>query len=807
MNSLRVQVYPVITSAERLSDILARIAWHFSHVPQAKIFVPLGPQLAAPKHILIPEGFALEVQEVLDQYLCHVHFQLNQTHDRAHALLEKADIVLKHIEGDCDIDEAVAASKKVFYKVDPYKVRQEGSFFIQCAFDLNDDKQSLVNKSQQKFIALLQRIGRCSKAWVLATGPSVEAYADHDFRDAAVIVCNSVVLNDTLMDYCNPSILVFADPIFHFGVSKYAGHFREVVKSRLATTNLSIIVPFKYYPLLISKLPEYKDRIIGIPFEKMLTYNLDLRGNFLLKTTANILTLLLLPLAATMARQINLIGCDGRPLEKDNYFWSHGKTVQINAEMENIKRIHPGFFSIDYNEYYFEHCHSLANLLEQGEEAGFRFAHHGPSHIPALRDRRAEYLSEPLMQARLQASQSRIGQAKDCVVIEPDGIGMSGHYVRWHNNLCDVLLNKFERVVVLCNCKQDVSFYSCHARPTFTRHSWSISRADHCFRRDFIQSESFIAFVNELLDGIRSQFNPLPSELSLYVYYGSVQILKAIQIVRSALLREGCSLKSSVCLFHESVILKPGRYEPRFPPNAAEILLESVAQVDSYRVGGVTRKLSDFLFAKFGIATTAFPNPSPGLCDSAMSSLLLKNLGNKSERKADHLSTILLLGNPRDEKGGHIYSELLDYLRHFGVPAGQRFIFRTAPASDRPSIDRVEYLDNDIDDESYWHLLSASDIAILPYLSPAFAYRTSGILADALLSALPVIVLEETWLADVVRRYGSGLVVNYRSPLTLTSAVNALLANYDIVRRRISKGSPAYFAENTWSAAANMCLL
>lgn len=807
MKRTRIQFYPVVQSIDQLRDLISRAAWHFAYLEDVRLFVPLAPGIVAPVNLSIPHGFDPKVQEKLDVYLPKIKYQFNISPSKAYKLLELADIVLKFVEGDSDVDEAINASQKKVFRVDPKNVRQEGSFYIQCAHDLLYNKREMIDDCRNKFQNLLPRIGHCSSAWVLATGPSVESYINYNFDDAIVIACNSVILNQELMAYCKPSILVFADPIFHFGVSEYAGEFRSSVRSQLAETGIDVLVPFKYYPLLLSLFPEYKDRIIGVPFDKRLRFNLDLSTEFVVKVTSNILTLLLLPLATTLTGKINLIGCDGRPLEDNSYFWGHGKSVQLTAKMNNIKTVHPGFFSINYNDYYFEHCHTLANLLEQGEEAGCRFAHHGPSHIPALRDRHVEYLSEPLMQARLQAFQRRIGQAQDCVVIEPDGIGMSGHYVRWHNNLVDELNKRFERVVVLCNRKQEVSLYSCSARPTFTRHSWSISRADHSFSHDFTQSQPFIEFVNELLVGIRSEFNPLPSELSLYVYYGSVQILKAIQLVRSELLLIGCNLKSFVCLFHESVILGPSRHVPRFPPNSAEILLESVAQVDSYRIASVTSKLSELVFAKFGVATSVLPNPVPSLCDSAISSQLKINLANQRRRNADSLATVLLLGNPRDEKGGHIYRELLEHLRHFGVPAGQRFIFRGIPMSERSSIDRVEYYGSDIDDLTYWHLLRSSDIAILPYLVPAFTFRTSGILADVLLSLLPIIVLDDTWLADVVRRTGSGMVVNYRSPLTLTTAINVLLANYDAVQRRISKGASSYCVDNTWSATADCCML
>lgn len=372
---LRVQAYPPVRTQAALRDFLARAAWHFNHVRHLQLHVPLARGVTEPETLRIPEGFAPELQAALDGYLSRVRIHPRVEPEAGQALLQRADIVLELLEGDKTTDLALAAVKRATtYRVDPVNVRQEGSYFIQRAFDHCRDKPALIEDSRRKFQALARRLGRREETWVLATGPSVENYRAHDFSRATVIVCNSVVLNDDLMRHCRPSVLVFADPIFHFGVSEYAGRFREVVEERLRTTNLAVVVPLKCYPLLIAKWPQFAERIVGVPFEKTAFHNHDLDERFVVKTTANILTLLLLPLATTFGRSVHILGCDGRPLEQDDYLWSHGKSVQINEKMENIQRVHPGYFAIDYNEYCFEHCHTLANQLEEAESAGWRFA-------------------------------------------------------------------------------------------------------------------------------------------------------------------------------------------------------------------------------------------------------------------------------------------------------------------------------------------------------------------------------------------------------------------------------------------------
>jgi glycosyltransferase involved in cell wall biosynthesis len=806
MQIIRVQAAPEFESVDSLRDFLARAAWHFEHVPEIQLFIALAKDMDRPASLEIPEGFASEVQRVLNTYLPRVIFQLNHNPANTADLIRRADIVLKWVEDDILPNDLIIGTKKTTYRVDPKKVRQEGSFFIQCAFDVLASKAQAVADSTRKFKSLVDKIGRRERTWVMATGPSVEKYRDHDFKDAAVIVCNSVVLNDDLMERCKPIALVFADPIFHFGVSQYAGRFREVVAHRMATMDLAIVVPMKYYPLLLSKFPDHAENIIGVPFFKTKEFNNDIYSNFEVKTTSNILTLLLLPLATSISKIVNIIGCDGRPLEHDDYFWSHGESVQINDKMSNIKVVHPGFFDIDYNEYYFEHCHTLANLLAQAESEGWRFVHHGPSYIPALRDRSAAALDLPIEQAR-SAPPNRIARSSQgCIVLEPDGIGLDGHYVRWHRNIIAQLNNRFERVDVLCNRKQDAKLYPCPARPTFSSFSWGISRSDFSRRRDFAEHASFKRFVEEMSQGIREQYPTLPTQLSLYIYYGSVQILKAVQIVRRELLREGTDLRAFVCLFHESVILDPAMYEPRFPPNAAEILFESAAQVDSYHISCVTERLSNFVRNRFDVTTSIFPNPPPDLGDVEAISTLEAALATPKPSWDGDSFDILFPTNPRNGKGDVILSALLDYVHQRGVPVGQRYLMRGTPPQGHKDLEGLIYLGEGIGDQEYRDHFKSADVVVIPYPAPGFSYRTSGIMVDALISATPCIVLDDTWLADTVRRTGAGLPIKYRSPLTIITAINAVLAHRAAIRQRMSGGAYAYLSENSWAAAAALAM-
>ena len=280
-----------------------------------------------------------------------------------------------------------------FYYCDPLKTRQEGSNFIQASLDLlpNKDKANNEKISLSKFIKFKRSIesNAFEKATIFATGPSVSNYKEYDYTGSLNIYCNSTILDHKLLRTAPPNILTFADPIFHFGVSEYANSFRlSCIKFLSLHTDCVIIIPIKYYALALSLFPDYKDRIIGIPFTKYKPINFQITDkSFYTYTTSNILPLSLLPVSTTFAKCVRLIGCDGRKVSDDSYFWNHGSSVQINDKMKAIQRAHPGFFNIDYNEYYFEHCHNLSRMLLLAEEQGWKFSHLGSSFIPALSSR------------------------------------------------------------------------------------------------------------------------------------------------------------------------------------------------------------------------------------------------------------------------------------------------------------------------------------------------------------------------------------------------------------------------------------
>lgn len=780
--------FPEVTSISELSDLIFRAAWHFDFLEGFTFNVLTNKELSI-EAIKLPDGFSTEAKEKVASFVKKLVLTKSDTHDYVE-YISNSTAIIKWVEDDVQLNIILKKHAKcTIYRVDPKLVRQEGSFYIQCAYDLLLDKENLILESKNKFMALKNELGNYKESWLLATGPSVDNYIHHNFDDALTIACNSTVLDNELMKRCNPKILVFADPIFHFGISQYAQEFRKIVADKLKSTDITVIIPFKYYALLCSIFPQYKHRIIGVPLDASIDFNSDISESFSVKSTANILTLLLLPVATTFSDSVNILGCDGRPFEEDDYFWGHGKTVQINSKMDNIQQVHPGFFKIDYNEYYFEHCHTLECLMRKGESEGKTFKHHANSFIPALRDRNESYkLTKSI-------------KGKHVLLIEPDGIGVNGHYVPWYNQVLGELDKHNTQVTVLCNLKQDPALYNSKGINVFTSHSWGISRGDWCFKKGYETHASFIRFFDEL-ESAAINYCKLnnTNEITFFMYYGSTQILSGFHAVIKKLKALKIKVYLSICLFHESVILNSNITEPRLPPNARSVLLEALSQSDSYTVTSVTKALQDYIYKKVNVQTLVMPNPIPNG--------ITENDTQYMEYDQSRAYRIVFPCALREEKGGLLVTRLIqDIIKNKVNKEGFHFFVRRIEGVNIDGIDCITWIENNISDEEYDSLLSNADSIVIPYLAPHFTYRTSGIVVDAMAAKKPIIVMEDTWLADVVKANNAGIAIRYYSSSSFMSALVVFRSNQKLLSKYSKVSFERYHLEHSWMSLVKKMLL
>ncbi|TON60667.1 hypothetical protein, partial [Vibrio parahaemolyticus] len=68
--------------------------------------------------------------------------------------------------------------------------------------------------------------------------------------------------------------------------------------------------------------------------------------------------------------EIYIGGCDGKK-SSSSYFWEHDKSSQLNNKMSSIQDEFKGFFDINYDSYYDEHCKTLGAQLDYLSENGY----------------------------------------------------------------------------------------------------------------------------------------------------------------------------------------------------------------------------------------------------------------------------------------------------------------------------------------------------------------------------------------------------------------------------------------------------
>lgn len=225
------------------------------------------------------------------------------------------------------------------------------------------------------------------------TGPSFDSYKDFDFSNYDLkIICNSIVKNDEFLEFIGGAdILAFADPVFHFGASKYAESFRSCVYDVVRKYKCFVFVPIKALPLILNRAEDLSDFFIGIDYENK-NYNFPDESNLFVKDNGNILTNLLIPLGSSLSESVSVFGADGRN-KNEKYFWTHSKTAQFNDLMSSAFDTHPSFFrDRDYADYYDQHCKTVKEIFEYGEKRGKVYYSLTPSFIPALHEREVSSL-------------------------------------------------------------------------------------------------------------------------------------------------------------------------------------------------------------------------------------------------------------------------------------------------------------------------------------------------------------------------------------------------------------------------------
>lgn len=634
--------------------------------------------------------------------------------------------------------------------------RNEGSLYIELLKNRFFDEYSLLKDHYCKFLALQATLQDKNDSVCFCTGPSISEYDNFDYTNTIKIICNSTIADKEFMKRVNPDILVFADPIFHFGLSSYAEKFHNDLKSTTNEyPNLKIIIPFKYYTLFISHFPELEDKIIALPYKDR-NYNYNINLDFEVQTTDNILTFLMLPIATTLSNRVYIIGADGRKLTKNDYFWSHNKKTQYNEELEKIKIVHPSFFNISYNDYYLNHCKRLEKIVTSGERSEKEFYSLTDSFIPILKTLHEQYqLTTPLKKIS-----NHIRKESLFLSYNPHYENNFGHFLHYDLRVIEALPSDFDKLILANeNLKDPAQINNIHIKTILP----------------YKRLRNIYSF-NVQLERIKATLNKLNRYNKIIFYSYTTAIEDCLLFLKLSL--EFPNIEFHINIFYCHWDLMNG------------IDRTAEAQIYSFISCYNSSKIQFYLDSKFLVDTT-FKNTK--LKFWPMIHVSPKTSISPSNSRQSNFINILVPSTMQMSKGAHLVYRLCQYLNlnqlsHFNIIIRGKIV---GTERERLTLQKykeelykynfVKIIEGNLEEEQFVKMYRESDVVFIPYSPINFKTRTSGALVDAISNQKPVITDSKSWLGEQTQSLKIGLTYNEFSPsliIQLANEAKSMSINY-----------------------------
>jgi glycosyltransferase involved in cell wall biosynthesis len=132
-----------------------------------------------------------------------------------------------------------------------------------------------------------------------------------------------------------------------------------------------------------------------------------------------------------------------------------------------------------------------------------------------------------------------------------------------------------------------------------------------------------------------------------------------------------------------------------------------------------------------------------------------------------------------------VYEEFIEKRNHTGV----KFLMRVNSNKSlkqlanhfedfRKKTNRIRIVEGFVETDKYLSMIAQCDVVILPYLKECYPYRTSGVFVDALVHNKVVVVPRETWMSEMITKYGAGCTFRSGDLASLVSAVDRVIVNY-----------------------------
>lgn len=675
----------------------------------------------------------------------------------------------------------------------------EASLLLSAGLRLHGDLDAMAQEHHRKFLTFAETINK-DRCHILGTGPSLAELDHYDLSDGDVISCNSLVINDELMEALKPKVICAADPIFHAGPSSYAAAFRAGLIEKMGKYDFHLFVPQRDYLIYMHCIPQaYHSRVIAVPLGED-SINLDLKSEFRVEPLPNVLTLLMIPIGASAYTHLTVSGCDGRPLDENQYFWGHHKASQINDKMEDIKIAHPGFFNISYDDYYERHCEQVEDLCAAFERSGGTISPLTASYVPALRKRGA---AEPLRQVRVPDSDAPL----TVLSLNPDLVDSIGHFWNYEEKLApEFTRNGMEYRVASNNAILDnfdvergsdgtIFNDGVCVDPILTTNSFTLANRTGV-RIDKVEDVA-AATMAEFENAIDRARAAARGEVLVYLYTGSLEHLEVL----NQLLFDRPDVCVVVNLFWTKAV---DIWQSDFATKYGW-LLQQVQCNPRLNATAMTAHQARAIRERTGVSLEVARHPSPLIGDDKARKLLASQPAKSTRKKK--LSIFFPSAN-RVEKGSTILGSIAENLAVMLHSHDYEFVFRADPAKhgDVSMLKSVtggyRVMEGSVVEDAFIAALAEADVVVLPYLPPDFSDRTSGLTIDAAFAGTPVVVMAGTWLAECAQEYGIGTVVDIPTPDKVARATYDLLVGPPSASINVKAGAKRYFDHNNWTSLA-----
>jgi hypothetical protein len=385
----------------------------------------------------------------------------------------------------------------------------------------------------------------------------------------------------------------------------------------------------------------------------------------------------------------------------------------------------------------------------------------------------------------VQASQLKYNHRVLFLSVNPDLKSDFGHYLNYEKRINEACykINVFHH----CLANKQLGDTHPHISPIFDHDS-----GHYClYRRSAVNNENSI--TTELYEIILKWIN---SHVS-FDYFDSVVVFLYMSSTKSAAMLSCMKWPTKVRIVCNSFWDFLSSTSDKIDHNLSRLQMQTDVQLLA-----LSSAYKELIYKDQGIVIDYIPNPPPLASDSHFYDFLRTSYASKNVRSRSRIEilmpSLLTMGKGRDFTSTFL-KNCEKTMPSIAFTVRDRNDELRAELSLKNN-SSITLLSGDFSDYEIIQLYKKSDIAILPYSSEVFHFRTSGALVDCLMTSTIPIVFPDTWLSAMCTEYGFGVICASESHEDVRAAVLKVVESYSEHLVKMLDGALMYMKNNSWNA-------